>query len=564
MGSLSRGFTVLAALATAVLVATGVAAATPSAPGLVSATDPFDTPGCLALDVPQLPFDSNYLHSEVEPQVAVDPTNPSHLVGAFQQDRWINGGAHGLVAAFSTDGGSHWTLSPQPFSACYHASGYPGAYLDFQRASDPWVSIGPGAPGASAGNTVYSVGLPFDQTPTPSDPSARHNGVGAAVSYDNGATWTHVQLLVDDPCISQPLKSPGYFCNNDKAFVLDDKESVTADPVHAGVAYAVWDRLLAPPASFPGFFRERGYFGQVFMSKTTDYGAHWSAPQLLVKGPSQDQTIGNAIVIDPVSGALYDFFDLINNESNAHGHRGTNVAFIKSTDGGATWSDVHVVAGLDAVGVSDSANVDPSTDTPPATLRSADDIPEVTINPANGQLYAVWQDSRFNGFLNDEAVISTSNDGGATWSTPSLVNPHTGFAAFLPSVSVDGTGVVGVTYYQWPSAPVTGNQSANLYIRHSTSPGSSTSPPTFGAATQLDGPFNMLAAPWAGGYFLGDYQGLVATPSGFLPFYVKTNCADGGPPPAQPSCRALTSVLTPADLTPTGNNSTDDYSISGA
>jgi hypothetical protein len=371
-------------------------------------------------------------------------------------------------------------------------------------------------------------------------------------------------MLIDDPCISQPMKKPGYFCNNGKAFVLDDKESVTADPVHAGVAYAVWDRLLAPPASFPGLFRERGYFGQVFMSKTTDYGVHWTAPQLLLTGPSQDQTIGNQIVIDPRNGALYDFFDLINNESNAHGNRGFNVAFIKSTDGGATWTDAQVIAALDSVGVSDATNVDPLEDTPPATLRTGDIIPEVAINPANGQLYAVWQDSRFNGFANDEVVISTSTTGGDTWSPPAPVNVHTGQAAFDPSVYVNSAGVVGVTYFQFSSAPTTGNEPTALYIRHSTSPGNSTTAPTFDASTKLDGPFNILAAPWAGGYFLGDYQGLVATGTGFVPFYVKTNCSDGGPS-TQPSCAALTSVLDPKpDLTPTNKNSTDVYAITGA
>jgi len=558
MGSLWRGFTIFVALAAVVLVAAGAAAAVPSAPIQVSAsTSPFDTPACNALDALQASFGSlNYLNSEVEPQVAVDPTNPSHLVGVWQQDRWIDGGANGLVSAYSTNGGANWTQSVQPFTAC--ASG-----LDFERSSDPWVSIGPGTPAGSSGSTVYSVGLPFDQTPYKTDVLARHNGVNAAVSYDGGATWTHNQMLIDDPCISQPRKSPGYFCNNSKAFVLDDKESVTADPVHPGVAYAVWDRLLAPPASFPGFIHERGYFGQVFMSKTTDFGATWSAPQLLLMGPSQDQTLGNVILIDRQTGALYDFFDLINNESNAHKHRGTNVAFIKSTDGGATWSDAHVVDALAAVGVSDFANVDPSEGTPPATLRAADDIPEVAINPNNGQLYAVWQDSRFNGFANDEVVISTSSNGGATWSTSTLVNAHTGLAAFLPTVAVNSAGVVGVTYYQWPSAPTAGNEPANLYIRHSTSAGSSTAAPTFDAPTKLDGPFNMLAAPWAGGYFLGDYQGLAATGSAFLPFYVKPNCADGGPS-TQPSCAALTSVLSPPDLTPTDKNSTDVYAITGA
>src|SRR5215467_5080698 len=38
----------------------------------------------------------NYPDAEVEPYVAADPSNPAHLVGAFQQDRWNDGGANGL------------------------------------------------------------------------------------------------------------------------------------------------------------------------------------------------------------------------------------------------------------------------------------------------------------------------------------------------------------------------------------------------------------------------------------------------------------------------------------
>jgi hypothetical protein len=559
--ALLRKRAALSALTAAVtLVAAGAAAAATVSPSV----SPFATPGCLALGATQLPFGSlNYLNSEVEPQVAVDPTNPNHLIGVWQQDRWIDGGANGLVAAYSTTGGATWTLSPQPFSACYHASGFPGPYLDFQRASDPWVSIGPGAPGNPAGSTAYSVGLPFNQTPSPADPAARHNGVGGAVSYDGGATWTHVQMIIDDPCIAGTFASPGYVCNNDKALVLDDKESVTADPTRPGVAYAVWDRLVAPPASFPGFFHERAYFGQTFISKTTDYGAHWSTAQQMFGVSSQNQTIGNQIVVDPRTGTLYDFYNLIQNASNSHGNRGNNVAFSKSTDGGATWSNPQVIAALESVGSSDAANVDPSANTPPSFVRGGDDIPEVAINRTTGQLYAVWQDARFNGFLNDEVVISTSTDGGGTWSPPAPVNVHTGQSAFDPSVYVNAAGVVGVTYAQWTSAPIAGNEPTTFFLRKSTTPGTATTPPTFGAPAAVSAPFNLLAASWAGGYFLGDYQGLVATPAGFVPFFVATNCADGGPA-TQPSCRALTSVLPPADLTPTNRNSADVYATPGS
>ena len=165
--------------AASLVAASGQTAVAATAQALASQNpSPYATPGCLALE-PQ-PGSLNYLNSEVEPQVAVDPTNPSHLVGAWQQDRWSNGGAHGLVAGYSNDGGASWHVSPQPFSACYHASGFPGAYLNYQRASDPWVSIGPGAPaGSPSTSTVYSVSISFDQTAFPAirtrctTPSAR-------------------------------------------------------------------------------------------------------------------------------------------------------------------------------------------------------------------------------------------------------------------------------------------------------------------------------------------------------------------------------------------------------
>jgi hypothetical protein len=534
-------------------------AATP--PALVSQNpSPYATPGCLGLD--NQPGSLSYLHSEVEPQVSVDPTNPSHLVGAWQQDRWSNGGAHGLVAGYSNDGGANWNVSPQPFSVCYHASGYPGAYLNYQRASDPWVSIGPGAPGSPSGSTVYSVSISFDQTAFPGDPNALHNAVGAATSYDGGATWTNVQTIIDDPCLVGTPSGPGYQCNNARSFVFNDKESVTADQVHPGIAYAVWDRLVAPPATGPGFQHERAYFGPALISKTTDFGRTWSRPRVIVGLPSLDQTIGNQIVVDRQTGYVYDFFNLIQNASNAGGNRGYNVAFIKSTDGGATWSKPKVIAALQTAGVSDPNNLDPATDAPPAPSRTGDIIPEVAINPNTGQLYVVWQDSRFNGFTNDEVVISTSSDRGATWSAPELVNVHTGQPAYDPSVYVDAAGVVGVSYFQWPST-VSGNEPTNLLIRHSTSPGSSAAAPVFGGASVLDGPFNNLAAPVARGYFLGDYMGLVANASGFIPFYVKTNCSDGNAT-TQPSCRAIQSVLSPTDVTPTKNNSTDVYAMPGS
>src|SRR5215217_6808430 len=50
------------------------------------------------------PGATNYLNAEVEPWVAVNPANPANIIGVYQQDRWSDGGARGLVASVTHDG----------------------------------------------------------------------------------------------------------------------------------------------------------------------------------------------------------------------------------------------------------------------------------------------------------------------------------------------------------------------------------------------------------------------------------------------------------------------------
>src|SRR5207244_13219579 len=93
---------------------------------------------------------TNYVNAEVEPRVAVNPSNPSNIVGVFQQDRWSNGGAHGLVAGVSHDGGATWSETFAHFSSCSGGTDANGGNYD--RASDPWVSFAPNG-------AVYQISL---------------------------------------------------------------------------------------------------------------------------------------------------------------------------------------------------------------------------------------------------------------------------------------------------------------------------------------------------------------------------------------------------------------------
>ena len=77
-------------------------------------------------------------NTEVEPFNAVNPTGAANQIAVWQQDRWSNGGAHALMAAASFDGGATWgSQQVLPFNRC--ATGG----LPYDRATDPWVSIGP-------------------------------------------------------------------------------------------------------------------------------------------------------------------------------------------------------------------------------------------------------------------------------------------------------------------------------------------------------------------------------------------------------------------------------------
>lgn len=456
------------------IIMPGATAATLSPLATVSGPSPF-----ASCTLGSAPGAVNYVNAEVEPWVAVNPANPDNIIGAWQQDRWSDGGAHGLVAGYTTDGGTTWHETAQPFSACA-----PGGPSRYDRASDPWVSIGPDG-------TAYSVSISFQGI-------GPDNAVLASTSTDGGATWTAPATLKED------LGTTQFF---------NDKESVTADPVTPGTAYAVWDRLVSPNGNPKASAHASAFSGPAWFAKTTDGGATWTPAKVIVPTANRQQTIGNQIVVDPRTGTLYDFFDLIlnsgpNGSSKLHG---TNVAFAKSTDAGTSWSAPQIVSNLGSVGVTD-----PNTGAP---IRTGDIIPEPAIDPATGQLYVVWQDARFSGGRYDEVAISTSSDGGATWSAPSRVNTPHGVPAFTPSVRV-ADGKVGVTYYDFRNLTV-GNTSTlptDYWFTSATAGGVA-----FGNETHVHGPSDMMTAPNARGFFVGDYEGLAAVGSQFASLSVRPN-----------------------------------------
>ena len=463
----ASGLTLVGALSAGALVA-GPRAVTGPSPFIEGCENPVTTPSAAG--------------AEVEPFVATDPSDSRHLIGVWQQDRFSDGGARGLGTAVSSDGGRNWMpATPPAFSHCTGGTAVNGG--DYERATDPWVSIGLDRNG---GSVAYQISDSFNNTDAV-------NAILVSRSLNGGSAWEPPITLIRD--------SGG----RDVSFAFNDKESVTADPKRPCYAYAVWDRLVGPAgsskASAAAYEHAAGYRGPTWFSRTSDCGVSWSTARQIYDPGQLNQTIGNQIAV-LADGTLLNIFDQIDSRKNAQGVRGENIALQRSTDQGLTWSSPVIVAKAQSVGVTAADGI---------ALRTGDNIPDIAIGP-NKRVYAVWQDGRFSGGAHDDIAIAQSSDGGLTWSAPQRVSGG-GFPAFNPAVEVTPNGRLGVGYHE-----LTGSGVSRLLV--ASLDGSLmglTSPDVVGSA----GP--ITNAPVARGYFLGDYQGLTASGENLVSFFVNPN-----------------------------------------
>jgi len=478
----------------------------------VAAGDPFS--GCTADQVhaQETAFGSIlYPATSIEPWVAADPTNTSRLLVGHQQDRWNNGGSRGNVGVVSNDAGSTWANStPTGVTECTGGK--------FGRASDPWVDF-------AQDGTAFFFSLVVDPMQPTTPFGARNSGVLVSRSVDHGVTW----------------QSPVTLIRNNSPHVLNDKNSLTADPTANGHVYAVWDQLsVFPPtqdaaqllAGNDGVEIARklqnaaaggapvfkfNFTGPSFFSRSTDNGLTWSTAAPIYQPGTNAQTIDNIVRVLP-DGTLRDFFTAINVTP-----AGLSIGYIKSSDKGGSWSGPAFASDIQVVGV-----VTPDTG---QRVRDASILYSVAVNPITGAIYLAWQDDRFStatcttptgSIPIDGIVFSESDDGGATWSAPVMINKTPANAAnpcrqqaFIPAVVAAGDGkTIVVTYYDFRNDTNTpaGFEGTDYFALFCATSSPCTNPANWGAERRLTtASFNILNAPVAGGHFLGDYMGLAAS-----------------------------------------------------
>lgn len=495
----------------AVICATGAASA--GAPTVVTGPSPF-----AACDVSGEPG-TNYINAEVEPWIDANPSNPRSLVAGWQQDRWSDGGSRSLLSAYSRDGGTTWNRVVVPgINKCSGGSGD----FAFDRASDPWVAISPDG-------TSYFMSLSFyNDRP---DGGFGENAMLVSRSTDGGASWGPPTVLRRDT----------------DGRVLNDKNSMTADPLDAHFVYATWDRLFsndlpveeeapavggvtaanqqhdgvliareryraaAQAAASPSAQgqlaepAEEPYFeGPTYFARTTDGGLSWEEARLIYNPGRNAQTIANQAVVRK-DGSVYVFFTEITPLGE------TKIRFLRSTDHGASFAPP---ADAVATNVTYTGTLTPDLRQP---VRDGNVLFDVASDQSNGNLYLVWQDGRQLGV--DRVAFSMSTNGGVSWSQPAIIaktplnTNRYRVQSFVPSVEVGFGSTVYVTYYDFRNdkAGTNGAEMAD-YWAISCNPllANCRSASGWGRETRLTSrSFDMLNAPFAGGYFLGDYQGLV-------------------------------------------------------
>lgn len=507
----SRRFTPIAAAALAVAVI-----GAPPAAGSVFTAGPL-TQASLVNPLAACPPDGagvNFPNAEVEPFLGVNPTNNANLIAVYQQDRYSNGGSKGSVAAVSQNGGATWTNVAIPTNTRCTGGRY-------QRASDPWVSFSPNG-------VAHSMSLVTD--PDPASGGFGANGMVYNRSASGGASWGPPIMLVTD----------------EAGRYLNDKDSLTADPNNSDYVYAVWDRLQVPGRAVanPENVRGGAFKGPIMLARSTDNGRSFEPARKIYESGANKQTIGNQIVVRP-QGELFDFFGDITNSSNRRDSIGpVNVSVIVSGDHGSTWSKpariddqlpMSLFRGDSTVDLEAAPCPDPGA-TGACPVRSGDLIPDAAVDRGNGRLYVVWMDARFSFFQTgafrwDSIAYSQSLDGGRTWSPAIQVNrTPPGSAqnsqAFTPAVHVGNDGTVTVSYYDFrnnTASPATLDTTHWAVHCHAASEDCG-NPAAWNEETQDSPTFNIRTAPFAFGYFLGDYMGLDSDGSGsFLSLFGSTD-----------------------------------------
>jgi hypothetical protein len=357
---------------------------------LVSAPAPASpmTHGQVALLTP-VQMSGNGSSAVDENPIAADPSGTGFLMSAGNDLNCSSG-----IGIYNFDGIATWSSSCMPVLTGYSGCGHPG------------VAYGNG------NNLAYVVG---------DECIGSAAGVAFAESTSNGPPWTGLVAAVSPVGTFTHAGEPSIEVDHNPASPFFNRAYISATQNTLPIGTST-SSISVSFASSPGV---------------------WSAPALVdatQSFPYIDQFSDLAVSPD---GAVYVTWMKCKAVGPANDCGGTyaTIFLSKSTDGGSSWTAPIAITNVplapDACGCAFYGSL-------PNTSEPLTEIPAIDASPVDGTLYVVvdgWTGTWL------RVRVKKSTDGGATWSwTAGFPSPPTGYDEFLPWLSVNANGYVGVSW----------------------------------------------------------------------------------------------------------------------
>jgi hypothetical protein len=346
-----------------------------------------------------------------ETAIAVDPTNPNHIVAAANDYRVccdftaLNDSTGWAYVSFN--GGATWTNVQAPGLTA--ETGGQGVFKKVDAAGDPAVAIGPDG-------TVYYANIVFSRVSFAS-------GIAVSVSHDGGLTW-------DPPNMVTFVDAGNFF---------HDKEFIAAGP--DGRVVVSWTRFNQGPQA--SGYRE----SPIVMALSRDQGHSWNRVGSPVSDPTHPFDQGSFPQFGS-DGTLYVAYEASAPATNYQ----TDVTVVaRSTDDGLTFTNVEVGRVFDDLDCYPVFNGRQTLTDEHWRLNS---YPSFGVDPVTGRLAVVWADDEgagncgsggttFAGTTSAQVKLVTGSWGAL--SAPTRITPGVGDKVF-PAVAIRN-GRIAVSYY---------------------------------------------------------------------------------------------------------------------
>ncbi|HWC87139.1 MAG TPA: hypothetical protein VG388_11415 [Solirubrobacteraceae bacterium] len=426
------------------LLAVALAGALTAAMPAAAAADPAFGPMCTTPTSTAANVDTDCLNdgsTSFETTLAVNPTNPSNLVGAAISGQGGGTSFTGTVRPrVSFDGGRTWTTVAVRF----------GGYAD---SIDPSVAF-------DASGTVYLAVAASGKNSRPD--------IVVVHSSDGGTTWSSPER------VAAGSGSSGAGIYNDHP-----KLATTG----SGTVLVTWIRsFFGPGGSFidaPVYDAVSHDSAESFSDPTSISG---SAPFCSGSQGEDacDLTFGNSVTMTS-TGAVVAFQDTYQNAPDGSTNLGRNKHMVVTVDpatGMRTGGPYLVGQAYDGINEHDFPVDARGLQTLQDSQLNLDLDGDMATDPTDGQHLAVtWYDDRnaphpvnpdpYQAVTNTDIVVSQSFDGGRTWSAPTTI-PAAG-DQFMPAAAYDPSGRLRLGYYDRSYDPA--NHSYGYTLATETTPG---------------------------------------------------------------------------------------------